>query len=259
MTMPEPANHERFGWLERKNDDFPYYRGLPVSLAGWQWLAIILSVFIGFAFILFPPQFLQGPVSALIPVLLFPAIPLATLAWFAPAGWTALFRRLQGTDFLWMIFFAILNIVVALIMGSVLIAVTETTKNAGVAGLVDQSSFDRLMFFIRSIPQLFGEEVFSILPFLALLWFFARRGMSRRLSIIISALLVALLFAAAHLPTYGYNLVQAIGGVGVARIVLLLPYIMTKNIWVSTGSHILNDWFSFGLAIVSAERMITQG
>lgn len=34
------------------------------------------------------------------------------------------------------------------------------------------------------------------------------------------------------------------------RIVLLLPYVITRNIWVSTGAHILNDWAIFGLGML---------
>jgi hypothetical protein len=30
--------------------------------------------------------------------------------------------------------------------------------------------------------------------------------------------------------------------IGSARMVLTLPWILTKNIWVSTGAHIINDW-----------------
>jgi membrane protease YdiL (CAAX protease family) len=40
--------------------------------------------------------------------------------------------------------------------------------------------------------------------------------------------------------------------IGVARMVLTLPWIMTKNIWVSTGAHIINDWSLFGLALLGA-------
>ena len=39
---------------------------------------------------------------------------------------------------------------------------------------------------------------------------------------------------------------------GHARLILLLPYIMTKNIWVSTGAHILNDWTLFIIALLGA-------
>jgi membrane protease YdiL (CAAX protease family) len=33
--------------------------------------------------------------------------------------------------------------------------------------------------------------------------------------------------------------------------VLTLPWILTKNIWVSTGAHIINDWSLFGIGMLS--------
>ena len=77
-------------------------------------------------------------------------------------------------------------------------------------------------------------------------------------AIVIAALVVAILFAAEHLPTYNWNFLQALMGVGVARIVLLLPYFMTKNLVVSAGAHILNDWMFFGVSILSATLAASQ-
>jgi membrane protease YdiL (CAAX protease family) len=52
---------------------------------------------------------------------------------------------------------------------------------------------------------------------------------------------------------------QALGGVGVVRLVLTLPYIMTKNIWVSTGAHVLNDWFTFSITLLGANLNDSAG
>ncbi len=68
----------------------------------------------------------------------------------------------------------------------------------------------------------------------------------------LSTLLIGVLFAAVHLPSYGWNVLQVLSGVGIARLVLTIPYIITKNIWVWTGAHILNDWAFFGFALVMA-------
>ncbi|WP_412705586.1 hypothetical protein [Aeromonas rivipollensis] len=38
--------------------------------------------------------------------------------------------------------------------------------------------------------------------------------------------------------------------IGTARIVLLSGYIITKNIWVSTGAHIINDWLLFTVMVL---------
>ena len=54
--------------------------------------------------------------------------------------------------------------------------------------------------------------------------------------------MTAVWFGAAHLPTYDWNLGQAIIVIGAARLVLTLAFIRTKNLWVSFGAHVLNDW-----------------
>jgi len=40
--------------------------------------------------------------------------------------------------------------------------------------------------------------------------------------------------------------------IGTARLVLTLPWILTKNIWVSTGAHIINDWLLLGGVVLGA-------
>jgi membrane protease YdiL (CAAX protease family) len=36
-------------------------------------------------------------------------------------------------------------------------------------------------------------------------------------------------------------------GIGFARVILTLAYIVTRNLWVSAGAHIINDWTGFFL------------
>ncbi|EGP07766.1 putative amino terminal protease [Bradyrhizobiaceae bacterium SG-6C] len=250
-TGHEPPG--RIAWLERPDDDFPFYAGKPVEITGRQWWIVMLGVAIGFAALILPPPFLRGPVTQIIPVILFFAIPLAALAWVAPSGWKAIFRRIRGMDVVLMFLFAAVNVIVTMAIGSVVMRLIDTAANSAVAGLAALTMQDRLLFFARAVPQLFGEELLSILPFLALLyWLVSKRGLSRNSAIILCWLLTGVLFAAVHLPTYGWNIVQALAGVGVARLVLTVPYIVTKNIWVCTGAHILNDWAFFGIALLGA-------
>ncbi|MGD8167019.1 hypothetical protein ACEXOS_007315 [Herbiconiux sp. P16] len=44
---------------------------------------------------------------------------------------------------------------------------------------------------------------------------------------------------------------QAVVGIGVARLVLSPAFIRTKNILVSTGAHILNDWGGFTFTLLT--------
>ncbi len=59
-------------------------------------------------------------------------------------------------------------------------------------------------------------------------------------------------FALAHLPAYGWNLSHCLIVIGSARLVLTLAYMTTKNVWVSTGTHVLNDWALFTFTVLAA-------
>jgi len=76
--------------------------------------------------------------------------------------------------------------------------------------------------------------------------------MNRTTVVVIAWIVTAVWFAAAHLPTYGWNVAQALLIIGTARLVLTLAYIRTKNIGVSVGAHIINGWTQFTLAMVIA-------
>jgi uncharacterized protein len=119
--------------------------------------------------------------------------------------------------------------------------------------LVSLDFAGRIAFFAKAIPQLLGEEVITLLPFLALLqWFSKGFGLARKRAIIGAWLISSIVFGLIHLPTYDWNLVQCIVIIGSARMVLTLPWILTKNIWVSTGTHIINDWLLFLMALLGA-------
>jgi membrane protease YdiL (CAAX protease family) len=76
--------------------------------------------------------------------------------------------------------------------------------------------------------------------------------MGRKAGVIVAWLVSALIFGLLHLPTYDWNVIQCVVIIGSARLVLTLPWIMTKNLWVSTGAHILNDWLLFSMVLLGA-------
>jgi membrane protease YdiL (CAAX protease family) len=248
-----PAPIRRLGRLEDPVGDFPFYNGAPVSLSGGQWAFVMLAVIAGFLVLVWPIPWPAGPLGALIPAVLFPLIPLAALAHVAPGHWRVLFGTVRGRELSLMLGFALLNIVVSLCIGVVVRALAEVTPNAAAAQLSGMDTAGRVAFFAKTVPQLLGEEVLTLLPFLALMhalttWF----GVGRRGAIVGAWLISSLLFGLIHLPTYDWNVVQCIFVIGGARMVLTLPWILTKNLWVSTGAHIVNDWLLFGMGLVGA-------
>jgi len=247
------APGQRLGRLEDPVGDFPFYNGVPVSLSTAQWLFVMAAVVVGFLVLVAPIPWPAGPLGAMIPAVLFPLIPLAALARVAPGHWQAIFGKVGRRELRLMLGFALLNIVVSMSVGAIVRALADVTPNAATAQLSGMDTAGRIAFFAKTIPQLFGEEVVTLLPFLALLYGLTNRfGVGRKGAIVGAWLISSLLFGLIHLPTYDWNLIQCIVVIGSARMVLTLPWILTKNIWVSTGAHIANDWLLFTLSLLGA-------
>ncbi|MEV6524771.1 type II CAAX endopeptidase family protein [Longispora sp. NPDC051575] len=249
MTADGTSGGDRWRF-EDPGTDFPYYDGRPVALTTRQWWLVVAAVAVAFAVLIAPIRGLNGTYTQLIPALVFAALPLAVLAWAAPGHWTALFRRVRARDVGWMVGFWLLNLVVTFVVGGLVSVVFGTKANPAVEGVGDLDTAGRVMFFLKTLPQLLGEELLTVLPFLALLtWLHTRKNLSRKRAVLLSWLLTALMFGALHLPTYDWQVAQALIGIGAARVVLTAAYIKTKNLWVSTGAHVLNDWSLFALAL----------
>ncbi len=224
--------------------DFPFYNGLPVAVEGQGWLLLLGSVALAFATLVLLP--LQGFPLNLIPALLFLAIPLVALRLVAGRHWVALFRPVGLLQIGQMVLFALLTIGGSLLVGLVLVRLIPTSDNPISEAIGRMGPAELAMLLIPTLPQLIGEELLGILPFLAVLWFcVSRLHLSRGAGIGIALLVSALVFGAAHLPTYDWHWGQALIGIGAARIFLTLAYIATRNLWVSAGAHILNDWTDF--------------
>lgn len=221
--------------------DFPYYNGRPVVVNGGGWAVIISGVVLGFVALTMIPA-ARFP-ATLVPLGLFVAIQLGFLAMVTGRHWTAPFRRVGAWQVVQMLFFGLATVTLSFGVALVVMRFAAVTPNPLVVSLGPLSWLDLAIALLPTIPQLFGEELLAILPFLALLWLaHTRLGLPRGGSIAIALIGSSLLFGAAHLPTYGWNWVQSFGVIGMVRVVLTVSYIWTKNIWVSTGAHIVNDW-----------------
>lgn len=244
---------ERFSRLEDPGSDFPFYNGTPAPITNRQWLFVMAMVVVGFLVLALPIPWPKGTFWQFVPAVLMAGIPLLALATVAPGHWKAIFGRVGGREVKLMFGFALLNIVVSMSIGTILWALTETTSNAATAQLGTLDTAGRIAFFAKTIPQLFGEEIITLLPFLALLqWLSKDFRMGRKGAIVGAWLLTSILFGLIHLPTYDWNWIQCIVVIGSARLVLTLPWILTKNIWVCTGAHIINDWLLFGGGLLGA-------
>lgn len=235
--------------------DFPFYADWPVRLEGRRWLILMAAVILAYAALVLSP-FRAFP-GNLIPALLFVGIPLLALRWVAGPRWTALFRAVGPRQVGLMIAFASLTLGGSVAMGLILSRVFNFSENPVSDSIGGMTSLELVALLIPTIPQLIGEELLAILPFLAMLWLcITRLGFSRRVGIWTGLIASALIFGAAHLPTYDWNWGQALLGIGTARVFLTLAYIVTRNLWVSAGAHILNDWIGFLIGFAAGHAPI---
>lgn len=231
--------------------DFPYYNGQPVEIGLSGWLIILASVVAAFLLLILLP-FAAFPFNLIQPIV-FTGLPLVTLALVSGGHHTALFARVGIKQILIAVGFGLLTIVVSMAVGLLLTQITTMTANTATNGLAEFSTFDTIVFLVRTGIQLVGEEVMTILPLLAVLWFCVRKlNLSRRTGLVVAVIVSTLWFAAVHLPTYNWNLIQCFAGIGAARLVLTAAFLLTRNLWVSAGAHIVNDWTEFFLPIVLA-------
>jgi membrane protease YdiL (CAAX protease family) len=252
LTAPPPpvAPADRFKRLELPDDDFPYYQGWPVWISGSQWALVLVVLAAAFGFLVVSP--LNGDYSIFITAIVFSVVPVVGLYAVAHPGWTAIFRRLTWRHFMWGVVFGLINIVVSWILGAIVSAFVGTTANAATTSITDKAAPEIVAKYASVAIQLFGEELLTILPLLALMYLFAAKmHWSRKKALVWAWIISAIIFALVHLPTYDWNIVQCLVVIGGARLILSLAYIKTKNIWVSTIAHILNDWVLLTLPFFS--------
>jgi membrane protease YdiL (CAAX protease family) len=252
------APAQRLRRLEGPVGDFPFYNGLPVALSGWHWFFVLAGVAVGFAALVTPIPWPGGAWGPMIPALLFAAIPLVVLARVAPGHWRVLFGKVGWRELRLMVGFALLNIVVTMGVGLLLSVFAEVASNAAISQLATKGTGELVAFYAKTLPQLLGEELITVLPFLLLMTLLTQYfGTGRKRAIVGAWLVSSLLFGLIHLPTYDWNWVQCILVIGTARMVLTMAWILTKNIWVSTGAHIINDWLLFTVSLLGA-RLAAQ-
>lgn len=230
--------------------DFPFYAGSPVLLGARDWAVVLMALAAAFALLVAPQLRGNDAWGLFVSPLLFCGVPLVVLRLVAGRAWIALFRRIGLRDVAWMAGIAMLNLAITLVLGWLVSGVHHASANPEFGVLDSADAMHRVLAFAAMALQLLGEELFTILPFLACLWLLHTRwGVTRRRSIVIAWLASAIPFAAAHLPTYQWDVLQCFVIIGGARLVLSLAYLATRNLWVATGAHVLNDWilFSFGL------------
>jgi len=238
--------------------DFPFYRGIPAALTAAHWWFLLALVAAAFALLIAPIAWPGGQWGAFLPAVLFTLIPLAGLARVSKGHAGSLFGAVGWREIKLMVLFALLNIVVSMSVGGIVRATLGADANPAVAAANQLTSGGLVIFLAKTAVQLVGEEVLTVIPMLAMLQLLvARAGLGRHAGVLWAWFGSAVLFGLVHLPTYHWDLAQCLLIIGTARLVLSLAYIKTKNLWVSAGAHILNDWILIMMNVIGSKLIPT--
>jgi len=214
--------------FEDKDFDFPIYNKNPY-IPKWGWVVLFVTFLIGTLLslssnILFT---ILGCIVYIVPVLYF-------LKW----DYKAIFRKPSRRDILLAVALFIGYFVYAMVMEAIL-------KQFGIVsnGPISQESVTVMTLF-TSIFSLMGEEFLKFIPFMFFLRVIYKFSNNRKLSVIISMLIVMAMFAYMH----SFNLALFLFALciqGFGSIFEFYGYIKTKSIWVPYLSHLFTDYFIF--------------
>ena len=218
--------------FEYKDKDFPFYNSNPpISFKGW--ILLFFAFLLGLLFIL--GSSMGAEIKACI-VLIIPVLYL--LNW----DYELIFQKPKAKDILLAI-----GLFIGYVLYSFLLFNLFANHNAPLGGPVTFMSMLPLIFSVMA------EEFIKFIPFIFLLNVFYKYSQNRKLSIIISALLIMIFFAFIH----SFNLALFISAIffqGIGSIFEFIGYIKTKNLLIPYITHICTDIF-FVLLIMFGIRI----
>lgn len=234
--------------------DFPFYNGQPVALGARQWSFMLLTLAAAYGALYIPAVVawrVSGGWAAVVPAIGFPLLPLLALRAVVGPQWQVLFRRMGWRDVGLAVRLVLLSIGVTVVVALIVSHFFGAVPNPVIQALASMGTKEKLVFMASTVPHLIGEEILTVLPFLALLtWLTGPVGWPRRRAIVGAWLVASVLFGALHLPTYGWNVAQSLVIISTSRAVLWLAYLRTKNLSVPALAHILNDWLLLGFVML---------
>lgn len=158
--------------------------------------------------------------------------------YFLKWDYKAIFRTPARRDILLAVGLFIGYFVYAMVMEAIL-------KQFGIVsnGPINQESVTVMTLF-TSIFSLMGEEFLKFIPFMFFLRVIYKFSNNRKLSVIISMLIVMVMFAYMH--SFDPALfIFALFIQGFGSIFEFYGYIKTKSIWIPYLSHLFTDYFIF--------------
>ena len=218
------SNDDYFNF-ENEDRDFPFYKKNPyVPKSGW--IVLIVASIVGMLM-----QGLTGN-EILVPVLYY-------LKW----DYTAIFQKPKSKEVLLAIGLFVGYMIYSLAVGSVLDYYGWSATPTIAENSLNIASIVALLF------SLMGEELIKFVPFMLFLRILYKYSNNRKLSVVVSMLIVMVFFALLHAMDFR-SLFSVLVLQGLGSIFEFIGYIKTKNIMVSYITHLCTDVFIFVLIIM---------
>ena len=223
--------------FEKKDLDFPFYRKNPyVPKSGW--IVLLVAMFAGFIAQAIPEDEILGG-------LLFFLIIFIPLLYYLKWDIKAIFQKPTAREVgLALLLFAA-YIVYAVAMDSLLYSFSMSGSD------VVSESYITIYSMLSLVFALMGEELIKFIPFMFFLRLFYKYSNNRKLSVIVSMIIVMICFGLLHaVDTKSLLSVIVIQGFG--SIFEFYGYIKTKNLLISYLTHFFTDFFIFAIILLGA-------
>ena len=216
--------------FENENIDFPFYNGNP-SIFHLDWLIVLVGVLL-FISILFIPIEINSNVASVLLCL----VVLIPIIYVSRKNLNFFFKKPQKKDIILILACVIFYYMYGIIVASTLLQLgVKTYPNAII-------NFDMdFIFWITTLIQIFGEELFKVCLFILTLSFVYHYTNKRKFSIVCGVILSLLVFGLLHFKAYNGALLQIILIISIGGIFYTFAYIKTKNIIVSYVIHVIID------------------
>ena len=219
--------------FENKDLDFPFYKKNP-HIPKWGWIVLFIATFVGLILSV-SSNILISVLSCL--VLIVPVL------YFLKWDYKAIFQIPKAKD---------VALAVALFVGYIAysLIISIVLENFGIVseGIIDSTTVS-VMSLIPLVFSLMSEEFVKFIPFMFLLRLSYKFSDNRKLSVIISVILIMIFFASLH--AYNFKMfIFAIFVQGFGSIFEFIGYIKTKNIFVSYITHLCTDIFIYSIVIL---------
>ena len=226
-------NFMNIDWFSFENTDrdFPFYNRNP-HVPKWGWVVLFIVVIIG----------LLGMGSNIYITVFTTILLVVSVLYFLKWDYKAIFQVPKARD---------IALAVGLFVGYMIyvIIVSQLLEHFAISG-PDLMGSDPItaMTFVSLIFSLMSEELIKFIPFMFFMRLIYKYTDNRKLSVILSMLLVMIFFA--YLHAFDLNLLRfTIFVQGFGSIFEFYGYIKTKNIFVSYITHLCTDVFAFALAM----------